>query len=676
MRDKHRNDPNFAFLFTGEAYAYWRWALYCGLYSIPVDQPPPGHIPQAHPQTAQPPPQQQQQQHWHQPHPGTPYPSSAAPQLPPEVEAGFTQVLDNLSGSKDSIKTSQQWFMACVAYAPGLARMMARRVVGIPDYERQLHVIYLTNDVLFKGLSQRPAGAPHPSDPIAAAFLPVLGPMLAATFNRGGRTEELRGKLAKILGFWAERGVYDAAISAHLDATMMGTADPAAALDQALAAAAGAGAPAPHAAPPPGAPGMPPPGVPPAHGQYTPPPGQYMLPPGAAAPGYAPPPGTAPWQQQQSGGAGPPPGAAPWQQQQQQQGQPPPGAPPMPWQQQGQQHPQQPPPWGAGPPPPGMPHPAMPHAPYLGAPPPHPHLPGAAPPAAPWYPPPPTAGQGALGMPGMHPGAVMDPGAYPHGQPGGMPGAPGPQPVGDLAAAAVAAAAAIAAKVGGGHISAVAAAAAAGASAPLVPLPAGDERPPADAAMSDAAGASGVAGADAAAGTYVSSFTFPPGLLPRLCRHKEKHSNPYDPLDVADIEAEGLPPPPEKDAYLRSRLDRFYAEVKDYRPGIVRTDMEDFGSKGPERDRHRDQDRDEDRHASRKRYYERDRDRHRDGMASDGSFAGHSQSQYAGLGSHSHGRDELDEQDMYSQYRSNRSSSYHDTIAKGGSSSNVARGGR
>lgn len=37
----------------------------------------------------------------------------------------------------------------------------------------------------------------------------------------------------------------------------------------------------------------------------------------------------------------------------------------------------------------------------------------------------------------------------------------------------------------------------------------------------------------------------------------------------------GLPPPPEKDPYLKSRLDRFYSELKDYRPGMNRADLEE-----------------------------------------------------------------------------------------------------
>jgi len=39
----------------------------------------------------------------------------------------------------------------------------------------------------------------------------------------------------------------------------------------------------------------------------------------------------------------------------------------------------------------------------------------------------------------------------------------------------------------------------------------------------------------------------------------------------------GLPPPPEKDDYLASRCERFFAEMRDYRPGLTRADVEDPG---------------------------------------------------------------------------------------------------
>jgi hypothetical protein len=58
-----------------------------------------------------------------------------------------------LHDTQDSVKAAQQWFMACgPACAAGLARMMAIRCVnGVSEFERKLHLIYLANDILFKG---------------------------------------------------------------------------------------------------------------------------------------------------------------------------------------------------------------------------------------------------------------------------------------------------------------------------------------------------------------------------------------------------------------------------------------------------------------------------------------------------------------------------------------------
>jgi hypothetical protein len=60
----------------------------------------------------------------------------------------------------------------------------------------------------------------------------------------------------------------------------------------------------------------------------------------------------------------------------------------------------------------------------------------------------------------------------------------------------------------------------------------------------------------------VSSFNFPPGLIPQLVRDKSKWSEPYAAIDPIEVEKAGLPPPPEKDAYLKSRLEKFMLEVR------------------------------------------------------------------------------------------------------------------
>lgn len=70
----------------------------------------------------------------------------------------------------------------------------------------------------------------------------------------------------------------------------------------------------------------------------------------------------------------------------------------------------------------------------------------------------------------------------------------------------------------------------------------------------------------------ISSFAFPPGLIPQLVRDKSKYSEPYAPMDPLEIENAGLPPPPEKDAYLKSRINKFMMDVSGclYMPPIPR----------------------------------------------------------------------------------------------------------
>ena len=122
----------------------------------------------------------------------------ATTQLPEAVDQGFTAVLSALTGSRvsafafhtwlsragkklldcqvlvdhwiaqscqsiavcsrkshslllqDSIKTSKEWFMASVAHVDGLAAKMAAHLQTLASYEKQLHIIYLANDVLLK----------------------------------------------------------------------------------------------------------------------------------------------------------------------------------------------------------------------------------------------------------------------------------------------------------------------------------------------------------------------------------------------------------------------------------------------------------------------------------------------------------------------------------------------
>lgn len=171
-----------------------------------------------------------------------------------------------------------------------------------------------------------------------------------------------------------------------------------------------------------------------------------------------------------------------------------------------------------------------------------------------------------------------------------------------------------------------------------------------------------------------SSFSFPPGLLPKLCADKGKIWAPYRPLEPDDIVAIGLPPAPSTNPYLRSQIDRFFAEVQDYRPGDggIRTKLDE----NYQEDRSM-KDKDEgdrgDRGSSRiRRYYQQARKKPVAGMQDDGTFAGSSVSQHAGLGVQN-----VTQEDAYASYRRAISSGYHEMIrSEGQGHSNIARGGR
>jgi hypothetical protein len=256
--------------------------------------------------------------------------------------------------------------MACAPYAAGMAYMMASRASTTAEFDKLLHLVYLANDILFKAFTaaQQPPTQPQPTADgqqqqgaadaqaswasIRAAFAPALGVMLAAAqaAAAGSSNEAGREKLTKMLAFWQDKGLFDAALMSRVQQEMA-TADPANALLRGY-----------------------PPAVPPPdqqqQQQQAPPSGGWGVPPVAAA-AYPPP-------------AGWPPAAT---------------AAPGPWGMPHQQPPGVPPAWPGVPPgvPPGMPwaYPGQPGAPvppgmqYPGAVPPGMPYPGAVPPGG--YPP-------------------------------------------------------------------------------------------------------------------------------------------------------------------------------------------------------------------------------------------------------------------------------------------------
>ena len=52
--------------------------------------------------------------------------------------------------AQESIRASRDWFLACAPHAGGMAVRLAQALFAQPAYERQLHLIYLANDILLK----------------------------------------------------------------------------------------------------------------------------------------------------------------------------------------------------------------------------------------------------------------------------------------------------------------------------------------------------------------------------------------------------------------------------------------------------------------------------------------------------------------------------------------------
>ncbi|KAJ1392737.1 SWAP/Surp [Sesbania bispinosa] len=219
--EKQRDNPSYSFLFGGEGHSYYyRFKLWLASRppggpfnppfpssSMPMIHPPPNPMMSPSPLNAPPmnpaapsmlgpPPFQQfyDQQHHHQ-HPqsfglhGRPeYDQSSksfkglSGPLPSDVAMELSNVLNNLNA---------------------LAEALRERVFALDDVERQLHIIYLANDILFDSLNRRTST--HELDNEALAFKPVLGSMLARIYHNPQSNEEYRKRLQQMVEFWASK---------------------------------------------------------------------------------------------------------------------------------------------------------------------------------------------------------------------------------------------------------------------------------------------------------------------------------------------------------------------------------------------------------------------------------------------------------------------------------------
>ncbi|KAH0459880.1 hypothetical protein IEQ34_010543 [Dendrobium chrysotoxum] len=264
IREREQDNPAYSFLFGGEGHNYYRYKLWLSTRSGPAFNPsfassipmmPPSHNPMLNPSSLSPPPlgataggpgsmlpgpQSHQpsfppyfDQHQRPPHPQgflgqahADYESSMkafkglSGPLPADVAAELNSVLSNLTGTKESIKGAKMWFMQRSPFAPALADALRDRIFSLEDSERQLHIVFLANDILFDSLQRRTN--PLDLDNEALAFKPVLGSMLARIYNNPQNKDANQSRLEKILQFWASKEVYDQETIASLEKEMSG----------------------------------------------------------------------------------------------------------------------------------------------------------------------------------------------------------------------------------------------------------------------------------------------------------------------------------------------------------------------------------------------------------------------------------------------------------------------
>ncbi|KAJ3671359.1 hypothetical protein LUZ60_007438 [Juncus effusus] len=195
IREKQSNNPDYSFLFGGDGYSYYRYKL-SNPHFTPVQMPPV-------PYQQIPPPVPYQQLY-----------------LPAEVAVECEVALTGLTGTKESIKAAKSWFMNRAVFAPVLAEKLRERVFALEDSERQMHVIFLANDILFESLQRRTN--PRDLDPEARSLLPVLGSMLGRVYANPSSQHENRSRLARIVQFWASKEVFDQETIGVLEREMVG----------------------------------------------------------------------------------------------------------------------------------------------------------------------------------------------------------------------------------------------------------------------------------------------------------------------------------------------------------------------------------------------------------------------------------------------------------------------
>jgi len=138
------------------------------------------------------------------------------PSLPPELAAQLDGLLNDLNGSRDSIRAGKDWCLVNRSHAPSIVMAMRYKCEQTTDGDKKLFIIYLINDILHH--SQKDRMQISALDDFAVAYDPQLKYIFRAAHT--GNTTSNQERIVKVLHLWADREIYDGVVTNRVESTM------------------------------------------------------------------------------------------------------------------------------------------------------------------------------------------------------------------------------------------------------------------------------------------------------------------------------------------------------------------------------------------------------------------------------------------------------------------------
>jgi len=170
---------SMGFLLGGTGGEYFRWRTYCAFNNMPDDQ----YVPRAD--------HRARKLHYN----GT---------LTGEDRKELSDLLQALTGTKESIKSATSWISQHCYYASDVVSTMDIEINSNISYEKKLFIFYVVNDTL--GYCSSFRSDPTVLDPLCQAFANKMVSILRAVYTDD---EENQSRVMKVLQLWGVNGYYE-----------------------------------------------------------------------------------------------------------------------------------------------------------------------------------------------------------------------------------------------------------------------------------------------------------------------------------------------------------------------------------------------------------------------------------------------------------------------------------